>query len=298
MELWVDDRERAVITYLGKFMIRVERLTVGDYAFVYNGRVIMVIERKTLADLASSIKDGRMENNIKLLAAQEQSGCQILYIIEGHAYPTPDKKYGRIPFKCLQGKLDSLMFRHNIKIIWTKDSEHTANRLIGLTSTFERMAIDGVFGEFIGGEVPETVIKPKHDIDINQVHINMLKSIKGISYKMAGAILAHYSITDILTGNTDEKTWFNAKYESGLLLKKKGTRMHKICSKLEHSHYVKILSCINGLTLETATTILDIIPFIDILAGADVSNIQKNEKRKIGKVINDRIHDTFNHKVN
>ena len=68
MELIVDDRERAIITYLERLThFKVERITVGDYAFVYKGKVILIVERKTLADLAASIKDGRMLNNLKLL---------------------------------------------------------------------------------------------------------------------------------------------------------------------------------------------------------------------------------------
>ena len=115
MDLIVDDRERSVIIYLEKLIkCKVERITVGDYAFVYRGKVIMVVERKSLSDLAASIKDGRMENNEKLLSAQKKHGCQILYIIEGPAYPHSDKTFGRIPYKCLQGKLDSLLFQDSV----------------------------------------------------------------------------------------------------------------------------------------------------------------------------------------
>jgi len=309
MELIVDDRERAVIVYLEKLIkIKVERITVGDYAFAYNGKVIIVVERKSLADLASSIKDGRMENNNKLLAAQKNHGCQILYIVEGPAYPNLERKFGRIPFKCLQGKLDSLLFRHNIKIIWTRDAEHTAKRLTGLCQTFTKMVKDGVFGKFDenkGGDDkpkqnPKDVIKVKHKVNLDQVHIQMLNKIAGVSYKTAMAALQHYTVIQLLTGQTDETACYNLTYvDSGFRLGPRGTKLHNMCARLEHLDRVqeKILACISGITVNTASRILNEVKFNDIVLlkfpQGKIASIQKTEKRKMGKVLEARIKLTF-----
>ena len=141
MKLLTDDRERTVIKHLENLAhIEITRLTVGDYAFVRdNGEIAIVVERKTLSDLAASIKDGRMENNDKLLKAREDCDCRVLYIIEGPAYPALDRKFGGIPYKCLQGKLDNLMLRDGIDIVWTKDECHTAMRLSGLLTTLNKI---------------------------------------------------------------------------------------------------------------------------------------------------------------
>jgi ERCC4-type nuclease len=62
MEIIVDDREKAIIPYLepqaNKFVIpyKVQRNEVGDYAIVYKGYILMIIERKTWVDLASSFR--------------------------------------------------------------------------------------------------------------------------------------------------------------------------------------------------------------------------------------------------
>jgi ERCC4-type nuclease len=308
MELVVDDRERAVIIHLSKILkIKVERITVGDYAFVYKEKVIVIVERKSLADLASSIKDGRMENNNKLLDAQKKHGCQILYIVEGSAYPNLERRIGRMPYKCLQGKLDSLLFRHNIKIIWTKDCEHTAKRLAGLSATFTKFAKDGLYGEFKdveGGannaDKINNVIKPKHKVNLDQVHLQMLTKLSGVSYKTAMAALQHYTVFQLLTGQTDATKCYNMVYlDSGFRLGPRGTKMHNICERLHMLDDVqqKILSCVNGITVNTAGRILESVSFNDLVMlkfpDGKIANIQKSEKRKMGEALEARIKLTF-----
>jgi ERCC4-type nuclease len=308
MELVVDDRERAVIIYLSKILkVKVERITVGDYAFVYKGKVIVIVERKSLKDLASSIKDGRMENNNKLLEAQKKHGCQILYIVEGSAYPTLERRIGRMSYKCLQGKLDSLLFRHNIKIIWTKDCEHTAKRLAGLAETFTKFAKDGLYGEFKNVKVGanraveiNTVIKPKHKLNQDQVHLQMLTKLSGVSYKTAMAALQYYTVFQLLTGQTDATKCYNMVYvDSGFLLGSRGTKMHNVCGRLHTLDNVqqKVLSCINGITVNTAERILVSVSFNDLVMlkfpDGKIANIQKSEKRKMGKALEMSIKLTF-----
>ena len=302
MELVVDDRERAVLIYLNKILkVQVDRITVGDYAFVYKKKVIVIVERKSLADLASSIKDGRMENNNKLLDAQKKHGCHILYIVEGSAYPNLERKIGRMPYKCLQGKLDSLLFRHNIKIIWTKDCEHTAKRLAGLSATFTKFAKDGLYGEFKDVEGgTNNVIKPIHKVNIDQVHIKMLTKITGVSYKTAMAALQKYTVQQLLTGQTDEISCCNLVYlDSGFRMGPRGTKLHTMCGRLHILDKVqqKILSCINGITVNVAERILESVSFNDLVmlkfTEGKIANIQKSEKIKIGKALEARIKLTF-----
>jgi ERCC4-type nuclease len=135
MEIIVDDRERAVHSYLNDASIeygipyKIGRINVGDYAICHMGNILATIERKTLVDLASSFRDGRKENINKLLALREKTKCMIVYIIEEKNFYSPDHKVGRIPFKYLQAHLDHLMYRDNVFIIRTKNQESTAKRI-------------------------------------------------------------------------------------------------------------------------------------------------------------------------
>jgi ERCC4-type nuclease len=336
MELRADDRERHVIAFLQPFKdinLKIERITVGDFAFIYKGRIIAVIERKTLADLAASIKDGRMNNHAKLSHASALTNCCIIYIIEGPQFPHLAKKFGRIPFKALQGKIDSLRFRHNSKIIWTKNCDHTANRLRGLFFTFTLMANQGVFGNF--GDVKENekkckdikdtkendkkamvdttggaivalkphltandIIKAKHVMPLDVLHIHMATQIKGITRQKAIVLLKVYNIQQLLLGQTDEKTCYDMVYPSGKMrFGPRGSALHKKLKNVNATEKNKILQCISGITLVTAATILTSVPFEDIVKNCFIKNaiadIQKTENRKMGNAMENKIRLAF-----
>lgn len=310
MELRVDDRERYVIKNLEVFKdinIKVERITVGDYAVIYKGLLLAIIERKTLTDLAASIKDGRMDNNDKLLYARENTGCSVIYIIEGSPFSSLQKKYGRIPFKALLGKIDSLRFRHNVKIIWTKDCASTADRLRGLCFTLMRLFDQGVFTEITkkqtevkdvnGGGVNE-VIKARHETSIDQIHVTMLTCIKGVTRIKAVPLLKTYTIHQLLLGQTDEKVCYNMIYPGGKMkFGSRGTILHNKLKRIDYQEKCKILTAISGVTLISAEKILAHVSFENIISNSFINNsiaeIRKTEKRKIGSVVEDRIRMTF-----
>ena len=56
----------------------IENLELGDINFVYNGELILIIERKSLKDLISSVKDGRYKEQ----KARMKAFMQVMYIIE------------------------------------------------------------------------------------------------------------------------------------------------------------------------------------------------------------------------
>jgi ERCC4-type nuclease len=307
MELVADDRERGVIDFLKTYkdifstdpadpvkstVFRVERLTVGDYVFIYNGTLIVIVERKSLKDLAQSIKDGRINNHDKLLKAQQKLGCKLIYLIEGCAFPSLSRCFCGIPFKALQGKIDSLQFNNDVRIIYTKNCEHTAERLRGLMFTFERMYKKGTFRQTIkqGGECGLKEVKCKHEKTIDSTHIDMISSIKGVSRAMAITILKEYSLCSLLNGAADENKCYNMVYPSGKC--KLATRGVKLCRKLRsldvYDHR-RILSAINGITDVTAEKILNKITFDKIanvsFKKGEIANIKKSEKRRVGKSI-------------
>ena len=315
MELIADDRERSVIRHLEKTtLVRVERITVGDYAFVYNGRIITIVERKTLNDLASSIKDGRMENNAKLLDARLTTGCLLLYIIEGAAYPDLGAKFSGVPFNSLQGKLDSLMFRHGTSIIWTRDDRHTAKRLAGLLISLGDMARTGTFppvahlegtpapATHLGGAAPNavaTVLQKHHDVTIDSTHVSMLNQISGINTQTALTTLKLYTIRAVLTGDMDGNTLYNLPYPSGYKMGDRGLKLLAACKGLPNNHdlQAKILSAIKGVTAKTARTIIAAISLprissLDFPPGA-IASLPRTATQRLGNAFEQKIRCIF-----
>jgi len=57
VEIVIDNREASLIELIKT--AKVKQLHLGDIQFMYHGNVVCIIERKTMSDLLSSIKDGR-----------------------------------------------------------------------------------------------------------------------------------------------------------------------------------------------------------------------------------------------
>lgn len=58
-------------------------LTIGDFAFLYNGKVLdFIIERKKADDLSASIIDGRYKDQKYRL--KHCGAANVIYLYEGH----------------------------------------------------------------------------------------------------------------------------------------------------------------------------------------------------------------------
>jgi ERCC4-type nuclease len=336
LSLIVDDRERSVIQYLSPLVnIKIDRITTADYAIIVTvaGKafILALIERKSLADLASSIKDGRMDNTKKMLAARTNGGCKLIYLIEGPSHPSNSRKFGGITYKCLKGKISSLMYRDNIQVEWTKNEQHTAIRMSELLKKFTELYNTGVFSHIVkldvkdggaddsvndsvngnadgsgNGTEPVTTstpveLKKVHRKTLDTVHVEMLRSLKGITATTAVLLLKRYSIHDILMCNMEVSVISQLTYSSGFRLGKRGEDIYRTCRKLLTDNgrgaCINILSCVHGVTVQTASSILDVVSFNDLVNGRVVktrlSDIKKSAKRKVGPTVADRIIATF-----
>jgi len=93
MKIRVDNREQELIRLCKHFIetgpmyngleIVVEPLPVGDVILTESGVDKVIIERKSLGDLASSIKDGRYEEQSYRLNGVPHHNHNIMYLIEG-----------------------------------------------------------------------------------------------------------------------------------------------------------------------------------------------------------------------
>lgn len=98
MRLIIDNREpNAIIQYLNaitnneqskavQITIEVKPLDIGDYEIYYDGcdKPCIIVERKSLADLESSIKDGRYKEQSFRLDKSPIHNHNIIYLIEGN----------------------------------------------------------------------------------------------------------------------------------------------------------------------------------------------------------------------
>lgn len=144
--LVADTRERAVLPFfaLGAALV-VRQINTGDYLICQAGGAAPVvracIERKTLEDFAASFKDGRYANVGKMLALRAATGCRLFFFVEGPAFPSPSRRFARIPFANILAAITKLMVRDGVHVVQTADARHTAQRLTEFLHVFAGLPV-------------------------------------------------------------------------------------------------------------------------------------------------------------
>ncbi len=292
MELIIDTRESKVIPFFEtsypNITITIKQIHVGDYAICQNNIILFIIERKTWCDLAASIKDGRKENINKLKLARDETGCKILYLIEGKSRYSANKKIGRIPYKNLQSHLDHLIIRDGVHVIYSSSCEDTAARLIEFIYNYLSLNLPqvGKQDEKNGGfDLTKKI--PKNDLKITYA---IWGCIPGITEKTASLFLQkNYHVSDLILGKISKEEIYTMKYSNGTIIGKRSDKIYSISEQSEKNLLIfqTMLSCINGITKKTAILLLDKFNFIDLIQNKlsldDIANTYKTEKTKIGK---------------
>jgi ERCC4-type nuclease len=142
-QLIIDYRENKLIEQFNNRQIqhKTENLDIGDI-MITSGETalpILIIERKTIADLRSSICDGRLrEQRYRLLQASGLPPSRIMYIIEG-SFETTNKRllkttHKQVDNSTLLSSIINMQFRDNIKVQRTNSIEETSDFVIKLFS--------------------------------------------------------------------------------------------------------------------------------------------------------------------
>jgi len=123
LQVTVDHSERRsalldAVRRTGAFQVRMARLTTGDYLIGND----VLIERKSVADLAASLVDGRLFPQVARLA---HSGYRPLLLIEGSATTSiPD-----VHPHSLEGALVSIAAMWRVPVLHSSDAEESARML-------------------------------------------------------------------------------------------------------------------------------------------------------------------------
>ena len=178
--------------------IKTEMLELGDVIIADDtGRELLLIERKTLRDLAASIKDGRYEEQSYRLNKHPLHNHNIIYLIEGD-FKTYSTRYTRIPKKTLYSAMFAVNYYKGFSLVRTMNVLETAEYILRAASKLSRAR--DVLGYYNGGDKREDkqysdVVKKarKHNITPDNIGSIILSQIPGISSITAGAIMAQYS---------------------------------------------------------------------------------------------------------
>lgn len=252
-------------------------LECGDIAIVFNGHIIAVIERKTWKDLASSIKDGRIDNEEKLEKAKTDHNCHLYYLIEGRMRMQDTNKVARMPYSSLLAFLDHRAMNGYI-IIQSKTWQDTATRVLQLLRAYStRKDILDPLKTAKGGGIEELKAP---EITDDRIKAELWRTLPGVSYTWASIISSRLSLAKLIRGELEEKELADIKNDAG---RRFGPAKSKKIRGLDTgARDKKILSAIRGITPRTADTLLE--------SGKSLNNILGLEKKVIAEWTREREH--------
>lgn len=196
--LWIDYREKDLIAMVGE-RARAANLPVGDVWVVDDahegeelppsGRIRVIVERKTVADLAASLNDGRYEEQSFRLGDAETPNHNIVYLLEGSVQSSR-----RVPAATLYGACVSLSYYKGFSLYRTAGAAESARYLAVLDDKLRR---DGAKGRVPATDAPrdgayEATVRKKKSYSAGCVAESMLCQIPGVSNVVARALLREY----------------------------------------------------------------------------------------------------------
>jgi ERCC4-type nuclease len=181
MQLNIDYREHAL---LERIKVEPKTLILGDVSIEKDGVELLIIERKTISDLASSICDGRYKEQSFRLNECGVPNHNILYLIEGSL-----NTHMAVSKKVLLSSLMSLWYHKGFTVFHTENVDDNAEFVQTL---FEKLQKDDS-KPHVQSEYACTVKKQKRDkITPDNIDVIMLSQIPGISTTTATALLEEY----------------------------------------------------------------------------------------------------------
>lgn len=179
---------------LAFLVVECDNLFCGDFIIEVDNKPIVIIERKTLADLVASVKDGRYRTQ-KAKLLEHYQGIPILYLIEGRYDYNPKVPMmieGMEKYSVLSSLINTQL-RDRVLVTNTKDLEDTFDFLLAL---LVRVCKDPKKylqnqGAIIAPKKEDLITKPKVS-NKQDMFFFQLTQVPGISAKTAQAFVDKY----------------------------------------------------------------------------------------------------------
>jgi ERCC4-type nuclease len=166
MKIKIDHREHDLIQSCKYFLgigpayqgieLEICNLPIGDIILCDdNGIEKVIVERKSLSDLASSIKDGRYEEQSYRLNGISHPNHNIMYIIEGEMNKVNSFK-SRIDKSVLYSAIFSLNYYKGFSVLRSQNLEETAIMICHMTYKLKK-GIIGNLKPYYDSFIPKTL---------------------------------------------------------------------------------------------------------------------------------------------
>lgn len=199
--LKVDNREQQLkqlfidsANDLSGFSVECSNLVCGDFILEVDEKPLIIIERKTVADLVASIRDGRLRVQ-KARMCEMHDFSKVLYIIEGNI--TLDKAsphtINGLEKTSIVSSILNTIFRDNIKVIQTMDVHGTYGLIEQILMRVAKDPTKFSGQEGHGQGVMKEDFIHKHKVSNKEdMFFYQLTQVPGISAKTADAFVKLY----------------------------------------------------------------------------------------------------------
>jgi ERCC4-type nuclease len=176
MFIKIDNRETELIRCCKYFLeispsfkditITIENLPIGDIIICKDGFDKVIIERKSLRDLAASIKDGRYEEQSYRLNGLPVHNHNILYLIEGDVNKFNVFK-DRMEKMTLYSAMVSLNYYKGFSVMRSLNIEESALILCNMAYKINKSELEGKLSFYSNHLLENHIIKDDINNDIN-----------------------------------------------------------------------------------------------------------------------------------
>ena len=237
MEIVIDNRENKLIPIVQKLLqsqptkfesisLSIQQLNVSDIQIKNkNNETLLMIERKSVSDLAASISDGRYNEQSYRLNSLNIPNHNIYYLIEGNIKSFKGFNQ-RINSNTLYSSLFTLSYFKGFSIYKTDDINETANFIVRITDKLYRENKSNTKNPYyqLTNELAlknpnlelnsdyASVLKPEKKSFINKNNIAkiMLMQIPNVSHTAASIITEKYkTIIDLIVALQENEDCLN-----------------------------------------------------------------------------------------
>jgi ERCC4-type nuclease len=175
----------------------VKNLTIGDIHILNdNDELLSIIERKTIKDLLSSLRDGRYNEQSFRLNQCELENKRICYLLEG--IPLAENK------NVVNGCMVSLAINKGFSLLSTKNVDETAALLIKICEKIDNSAIKKDYSDAVH-------ISKKSQTTKNNINSIMLTQIPNVSMNISKIVCEKYgTIRQLLKALEDDENCLNS----------------------------------------------------------------------------------------
>jgi ERCC4-type nuclease len=241
MEVIIDNRETKIKEYFSSLIhyvdiLKYENLDIGDIVIKYNGVVKYIFERKTLRDLAESIKDNRYHEQKQRMKFSSSSDVKISYIFEyfiNYDSLEPDVQISNLRADVLLSAILNTTLRDNYGIFLTKDTKET---IYVLENIIYRMLKDPTKYFNKTDKIDNTYLlkrRKKDNITRENIFLLYLSQIPGVSKSIGTQLSKMYKTMSefILYLNTFENYDDKINYVANINVDIKNDKKRKIGKK-------------------------------------------------------------------